>query len=156
IRQSLATQYRGYPGLERGALPPTRSEFRRWRDKIDDQTFVAFCRLFEELTCELARRLGMFDPGMGSWTHLDPSTLLVGDGTHLTPRFDAKPGEAQWNDEELRWEQKPFDPDAALVEATDTETGDRVKVWGLRFGFIEGWLPHFNERLILSVFNIGP
>jgi len=150
VRVALESRYSLFRGLRPSAPPMTRSEFRRYRDGYGlGAAIPEFRAVFRVEMTQLAQDMGMFDQSAGSHTHPAPQNMLVGDGTVMRPRFDAAPGDMQLDAVTGAIEQKPFDPDAGWYM-----TGDKRRVYGTKFGFIEGWTPHDGERVILDVFDV--
>ncbi|MDQ3765858.1 MAG: hypothetical protein M3346_00715 [Actinomycetota bacterium] len=152
IRTIMDARYPGYPGLQPGAAPVSRSEFWRYCDTyaIEPCIFGALVEEFEIQAAALAKSMGMFDASAGSVTHPARQNVLVGDGTVLRPRTDAVRDQLQVDMRTGIVEQKRYEPDASFFKTGDGTTVVR----GTKFGFVESRLPHVNERVILGVFNV--
>lgn len=152
IRAIMAARYGGYPGLQKGAAPVSRSEFWRYCETyaIEPSIFAALVEEFEVQAAEQAISMGIFDASAGSVTHPARQNVLVGDGTVLRPCVDAVLGDLQLDKRTGALEQKRYDPDAGSFKTGDGTT----VVHGTKYGFVESRLLHVNERVILGVFNV--
>ncbi|MDP9335737.1 MAG: hypothetical protein M3Q30_20855 [Actinomycetota bacterium] len=152
VRGALAAQYPGYRGLQPDAQPISRREFWRFRERHGITTgMIADLRdAFREHMAVVATGLGMFNPKTGSTTRPALENTFVGDGTVLRPHWKGTGSDRQINRATGELEPVKFDPDADTFK-----TGDGEWVKGLKFGFVEAWLPHENERIILDVFHVA-
>jgi len=157
VRETLAPRYPQYRGLQPDAQPISRRELWRFRETcgITDEMLDTLRITFRELAATQARDMHMCDPHAGSVTHPALQNILVGDGTVLAPHYKGSPTDRQLNRETGEMEPVKHDPDANFCETGD----DREVAYGIKFGFIESWMPHSdqrveNERVILDVFNV--
>jgi len=152
VRACMDARYPGYPGLQPGVVPVSRSEFWRYCQKygIEPSIFSALTEEFEVQAAKQAVEMKMFDPSAGSVTHPARQNVFVGDGTVLRPCVDAVPGDLQLDKSTGVLEQKRHEPDADFFKTGDGTTVVR----GTKFGFVESRLPHVNERVIVGVFNV--
>jgi hypothetical protein len=157
IRSALHARYPEYKGLQFGAEPMNRHQFRRYRDRYltDATTFNVFIETFRAHAAELTKAMGMFDPKNVSVTHPDPTTFLAGDATVIRSRFDAAPGERYIDPVTGEIIDKLSDPDALWYPVFD-EFGaqKKSKVYGTKFGILHAKLPHDHERVITDIFHI--
>lgn len=151
VRSALAHRHPDYRGLQPGAAPISRSEYRRFRDTygIHPPALDEFRSSFRSEMCSQIQGMGAFDPNLGSLSHPAPENLVTGDGTVIKPRFKAGPGDVQVDSATGAIEQRRHDPDAAWYK-----TGDGQTVRGVKFGMVEGRLPAEHERVILDVFPV--
>jgi hypothetical protein len=157
VRRALAARYPGYRGLRPDAQPISRREFWRFREAhgIADETLNDLRGTFRELAAAQALDMGMFDPTKGSVSHPAIENTFAGDGTVIKPHYKGSPSKRQLNRETGELEPVKYDPDANFF----TIAGGEEQAYGIKFGFIEAWLPYDserveNERLILDVFSI--
>jgi hypothetical protein len=157
IRRALHARHPEYKGLQPGATPMNRHQFRRYRDRYltDAANFDVFIETFRDQAAELALSMGMFEPKNVSVTHPDPTTFLAGDATVIRSRFDAAPGARHTNPDTGEITYKLFDPDALWYPVFD-EFGQakKSKVYGTKFGIVHAKLPHDHERVITDIFHI--
>ena len=91
--------------------------------------------------------MGQLDPSAaGSLSRLNPARICSGDGTVLSPRYKASPGDRQLNRETGELEQVRHDPDATWYK-----TGDNKVVRGHSFVLIESRSEHEDEIVLLGV-----
>jgi hypothetical protein len=156
VRRSLAERYPGYRGLRPDAQPISRREFWRFRERhgITDEILHEMRVAVRGEAATQALAQGMFDPGVGSFTHPALQNIFVGDGTVAPPHYKGTPSGRQLNRETGELEPVKYDPDANYYM-----TGDGEKAFGLKVGFVEAFLPYDDERvegqrLILDVFDV--
>ncbi len=156
VRRALSARYPEYRGLRPDALPISRREFWRFREKhgISDDILDQLRVAFREQAAQQAVAAGMFDAHQGSVTHPALQNTLVGDGTVIRPHYKGTPSRRQVDRATGEVETVKFDPDANFFK-----TGDGEDAYGIKFGLIEAWQPASptrveNERIILDVFNI--
>lgn len=151
VRQALAGRCPGYRGLEPGARPISRSEYRRWKDTwaVGDEFFTKLYDTFEAQSVALATAMGCFPTDNMSWTHPASANVVTGDATVWRSRFDAGPGQFQVDRFTGEIIEKRHDPDARYYT-----TGDDVTVYGTMFGRMTSTSPHENESLALAVYEI--
>lgn len=149
ISNALRPLYPGWACFEPGGKPVTRYQYAHFRNRhcLDDSTFQILLLMAEADACAQAQAMGqLVASNGGSVTRPSPLRICSGDGTVLTPRYSAAPGDLQLNPVTGELEQIRHDPDAAWYE-----TGDGRRVRGHNIVLLESRSEHEDEIVLLAV-----
>jgi hypothetical protein len=152
VRRELAARCEPSRGLQPNEPPMNRTQFARYRDRygIDERTLETLGNAFRREMSAVATSMGMFAKTRGTTTYPEASNALFGDGTVLRTLTRYTPVDRQVHPQTGEITSRVHDPDAAWFR-----TGDGTRVYGTKFGFCAGRLPHPNETLILDVFSVS-
>jgi hypothetical protein len=151
IRRELAARCPPSPGLQSGHASMNRGQFARYRDRygIEDQALADLGKSFRHEMSRVAVSMGMFQKGHGSVPFPDASNAIFGDGTVLRAITTYSPNDRHVHPDTGEITGRRHDPDAGYYQ-----TGDGEKVYGTKFGFSAGRLPHPNGTVILDIFSV--
>lgn len=129
--------------------PPTRNRYQYLRDRylLDDRVQEVIALTLTQEMCDVAVEIGRFS-GKGSFTHPDPSGMVIGDATWIAGAFNRNPNDPPCDPKTGEVRQFRVDPDAAPFHPKDERPG---RAW------VSVTAPtlHPHERLLLA-FDVRP
>lgn len=86
LQRAAGTAFPNDPGRRMAPTPPTRHRHYMIRQRLTGEIIDQWQRGVRHEAVDAALHIGNFDPARGTWTHPDPTQIIVGDMTWIPAR----------------------------------------------------------------------